>query len=109
SPYDAVEDPMRREMVSVLLAAAVVAACASMERSAGVRHSGWEMPFGRGTAASYADVDEAGRPTSIGVVLSATALDGLPAGSDMHHCVSRAHDGSVGPDTKCVETFEHVL
>jgi len=100
---------MRREMVSVLLAAAVVAACASMERSAGVRHSGWEMPFGRGTAASYADVDEAGRPTSIGVVLSATALDGLPAGSDMHHCVSRAHDGSVGPDTKCVETFEHVL
>ncbi len=100
---------MRCEMASVLFAAAAVAACASLERSASARHSGWETPFGHGTAATYADVDEAGRPTSIGVVLSAKALDGLPAGSDMHHCVNRGHDGSVGPDTKCVETFEHVL
>jgi hypothetical protein len=89
--------------------AATVAACVSVERSASVRHTGWDMPFGHGTAATYADVDAAGRPTSIGVVLSATALEGLPAGSDMHHCVRRSHDGSVGPGTQCEETFEHVL
>jgi hypothetical protein len=91
---------MRRELVSVLFVTAAIAACASVEKSASVRHAGWEMPFGHGTATTYADVDEAGRPASIGVVLSAKALDGLPAGSDMHHCVSRSHDGSVGPGTK---------
>ena len=56
---------MRREMATVLFVATAVAACASIERTASVRHSGWEMPFGNGSAAAYADVDEAGRPASI--------------------------------------------
>ena len=90
------------------IAAAVLSACASVASSAATRHAGWEIPFGDGTASTYAVVN-AGRPVAVGVLFSARALDGLPAGSDMHHCVGRAHDGSADGSTRCTETFEHVL
>ncbi len=94
----------------VVLAAPALAGGAAMAAGAkGARSAGWQVPLGNGTAASYAEFDAAGAPTAIGVAFSATALDGLPAGSDRHHCVDRAQDGNVAPTTKCVDTFEHVL
>ena len=89
--------------------AAAVAGCASVPPQEDARHAGWQMRIGNGTAATFAEVDATGRPTRIGVVLSPDALDGLPAGSDMHHCTGRSKDGSAGAGAQCEQTFEHVL
>jgi hypothetical protein len=94
--------------LALALAVAVLTACASVDRSAG-RHAGWATPVGHGTATTYAETDDAGRPLAIGVTLSERGLDGLPAASDMHHCIDRGRDGHAGTSTKCVQTVEHVL
>jgi hypothetical protein len=100
---------MHHRLTLVLAATTLFSACASLDRPTTGRHAGWEMPFGDGTASTYAEVDDTGRPMAVGLMLSAKALDGLPAHSDMHHCVARNPDGSIGATTKCEETFEHVL
>ena len=100
---------MQGARMLAIAGSAALCACASVSHSPATRHAGWEIPFGHGSASTYADVDDAGRPVAIGVVLSATALDGLPAGSDMHHCVDRAADGSTDASSRCAATFEHVL
>jgi hypothetical protein len=98
---------MDRRLALVL--AAALTACASIDRPVAGRHAGWEIPLGHGTASTYADIDDGGRPVAIGITLSEQGLDGLPAGSDMHHCIDRGHDGTAGPSTKCAQTVEHVL
>jgi hypothetical protein len=95
--------------LTLVVAAATLTACASLDRPGVQRHIGWETPLGHGTASTYAEVDDMGRPLAIGVALSEPSLDGLPAASDMHHCVGRAHDGAAGPATRCEQTVEHVL
>lgn len=100
---------MRSAPTLSTVAVTVLSACASVEPAAPTRLAGWQIPFGHGTTSTYAIVDDDRRPVAVGVVFSARALDGLPAGSDMHHCVDRAHDGSANASTRCAESFEHVL
>jgi hypothetical protein len=66
---------------------AVLVGCASLCADASTaRPLGWRSDLGMGTVSSYAEFDNSNKPTAIGIVLSATALDGLPTGSDHHHC-----------------------
>ena len=101
-----------RFVIALTVAVAALAGC-SGERNAPTaaasRAPGWQLKMGNGTVASYADVDGAGNPTAIGVVWSATALDGLPGGSDMHRCVGRNKDGEADAATKCQHTHEFVI
>ena len=97
----------------VLVAAAAMPAlsgCVSTPpQSTAARSLGWSTPLGQGTATSYAEFDGQGKPQAIGVALSATALDGLPAASDHHRCHARTRDGAIDAATKCQESVEHVL
>ena len=96
----------------VSAATAFVTACGSLggrtDASAG-RLLGWRVDLGKGTVSSYAELDDKGKPSSIGIVFSSTALDGLPTGSDGHHCFDRNKDGVIDPATECNETFESVV
>lgn len=84
--------------------------CATMDSGAPISRSlGWQVPLGKGTATSYGEIDSRGAPTAIGITLSAAALDGLPTGSDNHHCVDRDKNGAIASTTKCVHTFEHAI
>jgi hypothetical protein len=96
--------------VSILIAAAALAGCASMgpDGRSG-RYPGWQQPLGNGAATSYAEFDRDGTPTAIGVAFSAQALDGLPSGSDNHRCFGRGRDGMMDHGTKCLHTFEYVI
>src|SRR3954462_6903522 len=85
----------------------VLSGCASMDARPPTRSLGWQVPLGTGTATSYADFDAKGAPVAVGIAFSATALDGLPSGSDGHHCVDRDKDGAIAHTTHCIETFEH--
>lgn len=73
------------------------------------RIMGWQLPLGQGTVASYAELDTSGAPKVIGVAWSASALVGLPSGSDHHRCFGRDSHGTIGSSSKCQETFEHVI
>ena len=100
------------DRLMLLLAVIVLSllGCASMDSSAPIgRNLGWQVPLGKGTATSYGEFDSRGTPTAIGITLSAAALDGLPTGSDNHHCADRNKDGAVTGATKCQHTFEHVI
>ena len=100
-----------RFVISLAVAVLALAGC-SGERAApaaAARAPGWQLKMGNGTVASYADVDGTGNPTAIGVVWSATGLDGLPGGSDMHHCFGRNKDGEADATTKCEHTHEFVM
>ena len=68
----------------------------------------WEL--GDGTVSTYAELDNSGAPTVIGVVYSAGALEGLPtARSDQHHCFDRNADGAVDGNTECFATHEAAI
>jgi hypothetical protein len=100
------------DRLTFLLVAVIAGAagCAALDpNAAATRSQGWHVPLGKATATSYAEFDSRGAPTAIGVALPTTALDGLPAGSDNHHCTDRGHDGSVAGATQCIHTFEHVI
>jgi hypothetical protein len=94
-------------LLAVTLAAVV--GCATTSESPGGRSLGWSTPLGNGSATSYAEFDKQGAPKAIGVVFSATSLDGLPAASDHHRCHARSKDGAIDASTKCQETVEHAL
>jgi len=101
---------MRTRLVPLLAAALAAGFCPSAHAQAsGERSPGWSTPLGKGTATSYAEFDKQGTPEAIGVVFSATALDGLPAASDHHRCHARTKEGTLDAATKCQETVEHVL
>jgi hypothetical protein len=95
------------------VATMILTGCAAIDGGSGAappRALGWETEIGRGTAASYAELDRRGEPTAIGVVFSPTALDGLPpGGSDFHHCVDRNKDGVVDRATECLPAYEFVI
>lgn len=97
----------------VTLAVALLAAAGcSNERadtSTPSRALGWQVNLGEGMVSTYAELDRAGVPAAIGVVWFAKALDGLPTGSDGHHCVGRDKDGAIVADTKCLDGHEWVI
>ena len=92
---------------------AVTTGCASIAgppEASAARSLGWRATLGKGTASSYADLDGRGTPTALGIVFSASALEGLPTtGSDRHHCFDRNKDGTADPATECAETYEMVV
>src|SRR5689334_9959976 len=101
---------MRVRLISLLLAAALGSAgCATVETNSHSRTQGWQVPLGKASATSYAEFDSQGAPRAIGVTLPAGALDGLPTGSDNHHCTGRSPAGHRVDATQCIHTFEHVL
>ena len=96
----------------LLLAVAVLGLAGCAPTGSGTpagRIPGWQVPLGAGTVTSYAELDKQGTPKAVGVALSATALDGLPAGSDNHRCFGRDKDGAMGAATMCQHTFEQVI
>ncbi len=99
--------------LAVLTCATIaLAGCAASQSGSGAsatRYLGSQVGIGNGTVSSYAEL-KGGEPVAIGIVLSPTALDGLPeSGSDHHHCVDRNKDGKIDPATECIPTFEHVI
>lgn len=93
-------------------AMAFLTGCASLggqTDASAARLLGWRVDLGRGSVSSYAELDTKGNPSVLGVVFSPTALDGLPTGSDGHHCFDRNKDGVIDPATECNETFEFVI
>ena len=62
-----------------LVAAAVLAAAPALAQ--GKTYDGKAVRIGHGTAHSFVVTDAAGHATAIGIVLSETALDGLPKGT----------------------------
>jgi hypothetical protein len=65
---------------------------------------------GNGTVSSYAEFDKNGAPRAIGIVLQASALEGLPtASSDGHHCFDRNKDGTVDLEKECFASHEWVI
>lgn len=104
--------PSSRRTALVVILGVLVAGCASLgapARRVPERTMGWSVPFGEGTAASYAEVEASGAPWALGVVFTARALENLPAGSDRHHCFDRNRDGTLDPAAECLPSFEHVL
>lgn len=74
------------------------------------REMGAEITFGKGLVSTYADFDDSGAPTAIGVSFDVAALDSPPAGeSDMHHCIDRNDDGTVEKPAECNMTHEFVI
>jgi hypothetical protein len=92
---------------------AILSGCASLSTPTGSSNGrilGWRSGLGNGTVSSYAEMDAKGMPTAIGIVFSASALDGLPAsGSDQHHCFDRNKDGVVDLATECYADYEFVV
>ena len=71
---------------------------------------GARTALGNGTVASYAELNERGEPTGIGLVFSAAAFDGLPvSGSDQRHCYDKNQDGTIDPATECLHTYAYSL
>jgi hypothetical protein len=93
-------------------ATALLIGCASMSPPTdgpADRILGAGSSLGEGTVSSYAEIDGSGVLAAIGVVFSATALDGLPVGSDRHHCVDRNEDGSIDEAHECLGAYEYVI
>jgi hypothetical protein len=86
-----------------------LAGCGVSSGPQGGRNLGWQVPVGKGTATSYIEFEKQGKPTAIGVSLSATALDELPTGSDNHRCFGRTNEGVIDSTTKCQHTFESAI
>ena len=89
--------------ILLLLTLLVILGC-SDNKQAGVstgRSLGANSSVGNGTVSSYAEFDQNGAPTAIGIVFQASALEGLPAThSDGHHCFDRNKDGTVDQQTE---------
>ena len=101
---------MNARMFPAVATLLVLCGCASTNpQPQSARSLGWQLPLGHGTVASYVETDGAGVPAAIGVLFSATALDGLSMDSDMHRCHGRTHEGHVDAKTQCVHMQEHVI
>ena len=102
---------MASRFMACMAVAVLSAAGCSGERAdtSAARTPGWQLKLGDGVVSSYAEVEGGGTPAAIGVVWSASALEGLPAGSDQHRCVGRNRDGEVDGATQCQHTYEFVI
>lgn len=98
----------------LLAALTIVAGCATQDRHAPAapakRLPGTQMAIGKGSVASYAELNGRGEPHAVGIAFSPTALDGLPTDhTNLRHCVDRNKDGKVDRMTECLHTYEYVL
>ena len=85
--------------------------CAGSQVNDQIAHSlGAASKLGKGTVASYATFDQAGAPKSLGVVISAGVLEGLPSTpSDGHHCFDADQNGLMDLASECSNWHEFVL
>ncbi len=93
-------------------AAVLLSGCISVGQqadSSGDRLLGAVADLGNGTVSSYVEYEGGGTPTAIGLVFSATALEGLPGGSDEHQCYDRDKDDVIEPASECLEGHEFVI
>ncbi len=96
--------------VAVTLGLLLAACSAGPQGVPKARALGAPATLGNGTVAGYAEFDAAGAMNAIGVVFSASALDGLPAArTDGHHCFDVDKDGKIDPATECAGWHERVL
>ena len=96
-------------ILSVVVTSTVVVGC-QPSGEATERVLGRSVELGDGTVSTYAEFNDRGAPSVIGVVYSASALDGLTnAASDGHHCFDRNGDGQVEASTECIPTHEFVV
>jgi hypothetical protein len=105
---------MARWSVATALAATfalLLTACGSGARNAAPdRVLGWRANLGNGEVVSFAELQEAGAPNAIGIMISADALASLPSEhSDGHHCFDRDGDGVTARPAECFETHEFVI
>ncbi len=90
----------------VLLTFIVAARSLDMKK----RDMGAKITFGKGSVSTYAEFDDSGAPSAIGVQFDAAGLQSPPAGhTDMHHCADRNGDGMVEKPDECVMTHEFVI
>lgn len=93
--------------LALLVTATLTASEGEASSGAPNRVLGWQARLGDGEVRSFADVQETGAPRAVGIMISATALAGLPADpSDYHHCVDRDGDGVRARTSECAETHE---
>lgn len=102
-----------RPTLLVVCATVFLFGCASMKSptdGSSDRVLGAVSRLGDGTVSSYLEINDSEAPAVIGVVFSATALDGLPTdGSDRHHCYDRNDNGIVDHASECLEAYELVI
>lgn len=89
-------------------AIALMVGCATTNQPSG-RVLGAHTDLGQGVVSTYAEVDNNGTPTVIGIVFSAATLDGLPSGSDYHHCFDINEDDVIDKAHECLKIHEFVL
>jgi len=97
-------------LVATFAACAGAACLQSPSSTRAARALGPALNVGNGTVAGYAEFDDAGVPTAIGIVLSAGALEGLPTShSDGHRCFDADGNGELDMMTECSHWHEFVL
>ncbi len=101
--------PISASILFTMVTSTVVVGCGSSGESS-ERVLGRSIELGEGTVSTYAEFDGGGSPSAIGVVYSASALDGLPKEpSDRHHCFDRDGDGQLQAEAECIPTHEFVI
>ncbi len=97
-------------IVAVVASVAVIQGCREVRaRGLGQLTLGAETRLGDGTVSSYARIDRDRSPVAIGVLFSATALEGLPTEpTDRHRCHDHDGDGTI-VDAECLPTHERVI
>ena len=74
------------------------------------RVTGWRTQLGNGEVVSFADLHPTGAPKTVGIAISAAALNSMPSEpSDLHHCFDRNGDGVTTHATECAPTHEFVI
>ena len=103
----------RSTRLAVAVCTVVAFACSCTARTADATASekpssetvfGPSQPLGNGTAKTYVTLDAAGRPTEVGLRLSATALENLPQNTGPGDAIMLAF-----PDQAAGTPFNHVM
>lgn len=95
---------------ALVVTVVITAAGCSPTDDPGGRVLGQSWQLGNGTVTTYAEFAYDDVPSSMGIVYSAGALEGLPtAKSDQHHCFDRDSNGTVDPNMECFASHEAVI
>ncbi|HEX9710278.1 MAG TPA: hypothetical protein VGB42_09985 [Candidatus Thermoplasmatota archaeon] len=100
---------LSRMAVSSILV--LVAGCTAEASERPAEHAwGHRAALGDGGVSSYAELDETGAPSVIGLAFDAAALASLPTErTDGHHCYDHDGDGALEADSECFATHERVI
>lgn len=98
-------------MRSIIMAALIVlSAYINIAFGALATHSGETLPLGEGSVNTYLVLNDGSVPVAIGIRMTETALDGLPAEpNDTNRCFDRNGDGVVRSPDECLGEYETVM